>query len=75
MKRRGRWRLALFLTALVAATAAYGGVLLPRLAATDLPAAMKATPSDPVLVRTRERDLCPGHRQRTVLQQFRAVDR
>jgi hypothetical protein len=72
--RRGRWRFALFLTALVVATGAYGGIFLPRLAATDLPTTLKATPDDPVLVRTRDHD-CPLRRQHTVLQQFRAVDR
>ena len=59
-KRPSGRRFAAFLVALSLASSAFGALVLPRLADTTPPAALKAEPT--LIQQKLEDDLCPGRR-------------
>jgi hypothetical protein len=63
---RRRFGAAAFIAALAVAMAAFGGLVLPRMASDgSMPAIMRASPDDPVVVRREPRRSCKSdHVQR-----------
>lgn len=55
---RRRFGAAAFIAALAVAMAAFGGLVLPRMASDGMPALMQASATDPVVVRREPRRSC-----------------